>query len=119
MDTKDVARKAALAALDKKADDIQVYNLHDISSVTDFFVICTGSTDVHCRAIFEEIHKQLREHDIRPGHVEGKEAGRWILMDYFDFVVHIFQPEVRDFYGLERIWGDANMEAINDETHEG
>ena len=118
MNTIETVRVAATAALSKKAEDIKVHNLHEISSVTDYFLICTGSTNIHCKAIHEGILDALKKQDIRPWHVEGISTGRWILMDYVDFVVHIFQPEVRMFYDLESIWGDASVEVINDEIYE-
>lgn len=120
MEARDAARIAANAALDKKAEEIEIYDLRGISSVTDFFVICTGSTDVHCKAIQKHISNTLKDDKIRPFHIEGVESARWILLDYVDFVVHVFQPEVREYYNLESIWGDATSEKIDDEgVHEG
>lgn len=118
MNEKNTAKKAALLALEKKAENIEVYDLRGVSSVTDFFVICTGSTDVQCKAIENHISTELKKLNIRANHVEGRSRGRWILMDYVDFVVHIFQPQVREYYGLERIWGDVQREIITEENHE-
>ncbi len=115
MTKKELVLKAAHAAADKKAEDIKVFDLHGLSSVTDYFVICTGSTDIHVKAIRDEVHKQLKEQGVRPWHVEGMSAANWVLMDYVDFVVHIFQPETREFYSLERLWGDAKIETISEE----
>ncbi|KAA3663278.1 MAG: ribosome silencing factor [Calditrichaeota bacterium] len=118
MEAKEAAKKAAIAALDKKAEGIEVYDLKGVSSVTDYFVICTGSTDVHCKAIYNNIADELKTDNVRPNHVEGVSASRWILMDYVDFVIHIFQPSVREFYGLERIWGDVACEVIDEGYYE-
>ncbi|MCA9731636.1 MAG: ribosome silencing factor [Deferribacteres bacterium] len=118
MEAKEAAKKAAIAALDKKAEHIEIYDLRGISSVTDYFVICTGSTDVQCKAIHNNIAEELRKDAVYPNHVEGVSSSRWILMDYVDFVVHIFQPSVREFYGLERIWGDVECEVVDEGYYE-
>jgi len=109
-----LARRCAELALEKKAADIKIFEVSPLTSIADFFVICTGSVDTHVRGIFEHIEDMLREENIRPWHVEGRERCQWILMDYVDVVVHIFQPETREFYGLERLWGDAKVEEIRD-----
>ena len=96
------------AATDKKAEDVTILDLRGLSDVTDAFVICHGSTERQTAAIADAVEQRLREvHGRRPGHVEGKRSGEWILMDYLDFVVHVFTPETRSYYGLERLWGDA------------
>jgi len=100
------------AALERNARDGLVLDLRGISDATDFFVILTGESDVHSRAIAENLVERLEEHDERPVGVEGKESGRWILLDYVDIVVHIFLPQVREFYQLERLWGDAPRAAV-------
>ena len=85
-----------------------VLDLRGLSDVTDAFVICHGSSERQTGAIADGIEERLREScGRRPGHVEGRRAGGWILMDYLDFVVHVFTRETRDYYGLERLWGDA------------
>jgi len=109
-----LARRCAELALEKKAADIKIFEVSQLTSIADFFVICTGSVDTHVRGIFEHIVDTLREEDIRPWHVEGRERCQWILLDYVDVVVHVFQPETREFYGLERLWGDAKVEEIRD-----
>lgn len=109
-----LARRCAELALEKKAADIKIFEVSQLTSIADFFVICTGSVDTHVRAILEHIVDKLHEDDIRPWHVEGRERYQWILLDYVDVVVHIFQPETREFYGLERLWGDAKIEEIRD-----
>ena len=102
-----VARAAELA-LERKAEDVVVLDLRGISTATDFFVVATGNSDIQVRAIAEHVEEQLKkEDDVRPAHVEGTEGGRWVLMDYFDFVVHVFHPQARQFYQLEALWGDA------------
>jgi len=96
------------AAADKKAEDLIVLDLRNLSDVTDFFVICHGSSDRHVLALADSIEQALRDsHGRRPSHVEGRRSAEWILMDYIDFVVHIFIQEKREFYRIERLWGDA------------
>jgi len=118
VEARKIARLAANAALNKKAENIRIFDLRNLSSVTDFFVICTGTTDVHVKAIYEEVDRELSQKAIVPNHIEGTELGRWVLIDYIDVVVHVFQPAIREFYGLERLWGDAHIEEVKDEHFE-
>ncbi|MDX6727314.1 MAG: ribosome-associated protein [Baekduia sp.] len=103
-----LAQLAASYAADKKAIDIRVLDLRGVSSYTDFFVVCSGNSDRQSKAIHDAIHEGLKkDHRQLPRRVEGVGESRWILMDYFDIVVHIFVPEVREFYRLEQLWGDV------------
>jgi ribosome-associated protein len=103
-----LAQLAASYAADKKAIDIRVLDLRGVSSYTDFFVVCSGNTDRQSKAIHDAVHEGLKkDHRQFPRRVEGVGESRWILMDYFDIVVHIFVPEVREFYRLEQLWGDV------------
>lgn len=102
-----IARRAALIAADKLATDIVVLDLRKVTDFTDFFVICTGSVDVHVKAIADYVENELRKLGWRPLHVEGADRNRWVLLDYVDIVIHVFQPEARGYYSLERLWGDA------------
>ena len=110
----DFARLAGKFALDKQARDIVILDLRELATVTDYFVICSGAADVHVKAIAENIKEGLAEVDQRSWHVEGAAYGSWILMDYVDFVVHIFLSESREYYGLERLWGDAPVERLEE-----
>lgn len=103
-----VQRAAALCA-DRKATNIVVLDLSQISSATDYFVIASGTSDTHVRAVAEHLVQEMKKEGTAPHHVEGLERGRWVLVDYFDFVVHIFHPVLRDFYQLERLWSDAEI----------
>ena len=98
---------AVRAARAKKAADIIVLNILEVSSFTDAFVICTGTNSRQVKSIADAIEADLKEEGMRPICVEGYENGAWVLMDYGDFVAHIFLPEVRDFYNLERLWQNA------------
>ena len=94
-------------ALDKKAEDALILDVRVVSSITDFFVICTGTSEPHLKAIADEIARRLRDEGIRPRHREGFPPSRWIVLDYNDVLVHIFHPELRQRYTLEQLWGDA------------
>jgi len=98
---------AARAALDKKAEGLALLDLRGLSDVTDYFLICHGRSGRQVQSIADQIETALRLKHRRPGHVEGYARGEWVLMDYFDFVVHIFTMDRRSYYGLERLWGDA------------
>jgi ribosome-associated protein len=100
-------RKAALAALDKKADDVVVLDLRRLSSFTDYFLLASGTNQKQLVAIADAVSELLRREGYRPNHVEGYPRQEWILLDYDAFVVHLFTPRTRSFYGLERLWGEA------------
>ncbi len=107
-----LAHRTAELALEKKAADIKIFDVSRLTSIADFFVICTGSVDSHVRAISEHIVDELKKEGARPWHIEGRERCQWVLIDFVDVVVHVFQPETRDYYGLERLWGDAVIEEV-------
>lgn len=96
------------AVSEKKAERVLVLDLRGRCDFTDYFVICHGTSTRQVQAIAESVEQVLgRDHDLSPKHVEGRTAGEWILLDYIDFVVHVFLDERRAYYGLERLWGDA------------
>jgi ribosome-associated protein len=101
------------AAQDKKAVDLILLDLRKTSAFTDFFVICTGTSVRQVQAIADGVQEALRKRGIRPALVEGYERGDWVLVDYFDFIFHIFTPATREFYGLERLWGDAERRELS------
>lgn len=107
--------RAAELALERKASDVVALDLRGISSATDVFLIGSGTSDIQVRAIAEHVIDELKKEGARPSHVEGMEGGRWVLIDYFDFVVHVFHPQARDFYQLETLWGDAPRVEIEDD----
>lgn len=98
---------AVKAADDKQANEMVVLDLRKAQAFTDFFVICSGTNSRQVRAIADGIVDALAAEGEKPSHVEGYDRSEWILLDYFDFIVHVFMPETRAFYGLERLWGDA------------
>jgi ribosome-associated protein len=98
---------AARAADDKKAVDLAVLDLRKAAGFTDYFVICSGTNARQVRAIADSVMEALALQGVKPAHVEGYDRSEWILLDYFDFIVHVFGPEKRAFYALERLWGSA------------
>ncbi|MGD8319134.1 MAG: ribosome silencing factor [Gemmatimonadota bacterium] len=106
--------RAAELAQERKAHDVMVLDLRGISSATDFFLLASGRSDVQVKAIADHLMEELREEGQRPDHVEGLQGGRWVLLDYIDFVVHVFHPQARGFYQLENLWGDAPTWTVPD-----
>ena len=99
-------------AIDKKAGRIVIFDVRGLSSLTDFFMVCHGNSEAQVKAIVDNIRKGTEN---KPRHLEGYENQNWILLDYFDIVVHVFKKDERDYYELERLWADAPMKEINDE----
>jgi ribosome-associated protein len=108
MNSDQLAHAIAAYADEKKAIDIVELELSGVLDYTDYFIICSGNTDRQTKAIHDAIQIGLkREHGVLPRRVEGLSEARWILMDYLDVVVHIFTPQTRDYYSLERLWGEV------------
>jgi len=105
-------RTAIAASKERKAGDLVVLDLRGLANFTDFFLLATGSSSRQLRAIADAIEEQLARNSVKPDHVEGYTHGDWILMDYVDFIVHVFTPRSRAYYNLERLWGDAARLAI-------
>jgi ribosome-associated protein len=103
----EVLHKVVKAIDDKKGLDTVVLDVSEIASFTDYFVICTGSSSTQMQTVADEVQERLRDIGMRPAHVEGYRVAEWILMDYIDFVVHVFSQKARTFYDLERLWRDA------------
>jgi ribosome-associated protein len=99
--------RALSLAHDRKGRDLVLLDLRQVSDATDYFLLASGTSDLHVRSIAEHIIEELKKEGVRPDHVEGLRGGRWVLIDYIDFVVHVFHPAAREFYQLERLWGDA------------
>lgn len=100
-------RLAARAAVEKKASELTALDLRDLDACADYFLICSGGSDVQVKAIAEHVEDVLREQGARPWHVEGLESRRWVLLDYVEVVVHVFHEKTRTYYMLDRLWGDA------------
>lgn len=101
-------KSAVEAALDKKAFELDVLSVGELTSIADYFILCSAANERQTKAIADAVEERLREeHGARPLYVEGTNIGRWVLMDYGDFIIHVFTEECRRFYSLERLWGDA------------
>ena len=105
--TLDLLRCAAEAARSKKATDLVALDLRDLEGVSDYFLICSAGSDVQVKAVAEAVEEKLRAAGERPWHVEGLEGRRWVLLDYVQMVVHVFHQKTREYYMLDRLWGDA------------
>ncbi len=104
-----LVRRALELCQDRNARAPLVLDLRGLSDATDFFLIASGDSDVHVRAISDNVLKGLSSEGTKPAGIEGQRAARWVLLDYIDMVIHLFHPAVREFYQLERLWGDAPM----------
>lgn len=104
--------------LEKQAEDVVIIDLRKLTSLADYFVIATGSVDVHVKAIVDNVDRTLRTSNdpLKPLHVEGYTHLNWVLLDYGDVVVHVFKDDARRYYQLEQLWGDAPLERVSDET---
>ncbi len=116
MEIYELAKFCAEVLASKKAKDVRVLNLKELTTFTDYFVICSAESRPHARALVQELERKLKEADIRKFNVEGLQNFKWILVDLFDVVVHILLPESRDFYRIEDYWGDAEVEIISQEA---
>jgi ribosome-associated protein len=107
-----LARRVAELSLEKKGEDVKIMDVRGLTSVTDFFVIITADSERKAKAVTDYIVDEIREEGERPAHIEGLDTLHWVLIDYIDVVVHIFQPEERRFYDLESLWSDAIVTTV-------
>lgn len=107
MTPKEIALAAAKALDSKKGDDLMVLETGHLTTLADYFVICTATSSTQIKALSDHCEKTLKEAGEAPHHIEGHRGGTWVLMDYSSVVIHIFMPEAREFYNLERLWSDA------------
>lgn len=115
MESKELVDEIVTLIQSKKGFDITLLNLKELSAMADYFVICSADANVQVKAIADEVDKKLRKAGIKCYHKEGYNSLNWVLLDYFDVVVHIFRKESREFYNLEKLWGDAEMSKIENE----
>ena len=106
------------ASIKRKAKDLIILNVKELSSFTDYFIICSGTSDRQVQAIAASIQEILKEYGILPLGVEGERLGKWVLMDYEDVIIHIFYEPVREFYDIERLWSEAPCMKVGDEVTE-
>ena len=108
----DAVELVVKALVEHKAADVVVLDLRNLCDVTDYFIVASGSSDTHVRALADGVSNALHSSGRKTHHIEGLRSGRWVLLDYVDFVVHIFHPTLRQFYRLERLWADAPTVAV-------
>jgi len=111
---KSLARRIGLLALEKKAEDVMILDLRELSVACDYFVVCTAQSEQQVVAVADNIDSKLRERGQPPWHVEGRAGRRWVLLDFVDVVVHVFHHETRQYYMLERLWGDAPVTRVRE-----
>ena len=114
----ETAEIAARAAFERKVNDVVSLDLRGLSSVTDFFVVCSGNSDTHVEGIADIIEEKLKELGLRPWHREGGRKATWVILDYIDVMVHVLTEGARSFYDLERLWGDAPKVTYDDEGNQ-
>ena len=117
--SQEIAEQAAVSMLAKNAVDVMIIDLRGLSSITDYFVIGTAGSEPQTKAVVEQVTADLKERETAPWHSEGKQSWRWVLLDYVDVVIHVFRDEVRAFYGLERLWGDAPRVEVSTDAATG
>lgn len=115
----EAVQQAARAALDKKAADLVLLDLHGVASFTDYFLLCTGLSTRQVQAISDSVAEQLARYGVHPSHGEGYEQGEWVLLDYLDFVVHVFSPRARAYYDVERLWRRAARLPLPEDSRPG
>ena len=114
LSAQDLARAAARLTLTKRAEDVAILDLRELDGVADFFVLATGNSEVQVRAIADAVDEGMDALGAKVWHSEGYEARRWILLDYVDVVVHVFHAKAREYYLLDKLWGDARRENVTD-----
>ena len=109
LESREIADRLVVIAENHKAKNIALYDLKNISMLADFFLVCSANSEPHIRALSSHFDKDMRDLDLRPTHVDGSPASRWIVVDYGVVVVHVFHPEMRDHYKLEELWEKADL----------
>ncbi len=112
MESKELAVKIAAVLDRKKAMNLKILNIQELTTLGDYFVICNGTSSTHIKALADEVEFQMKQEGVLPNHSEGYASASWILLDYGSVIVHVFTPDAKDFYSLERLWSDAPEVAI-------
>ena len=112
----ELAQRAAAICQDYRATDVVLLDLRGVTDMTDFFIVASGTSDTHVRSVGEHLAEEMKKLGSPVYHMEGTTKGRWVLLDFVDFVVHVFHPTLRDFYQLERLWADAESIPIEGGT---
>ena len=112
---KKIVNKIVDLMQDKKALNITILNVQELTSLTDYFILCTSESTPQTKALMDHIYKSMRAEGMRPNNLEDTNTLEWVAMDYFNIVIHIFNKETRDYYQFERLWGDAEIEIIDEQ----
>lgn len=116
MEAQDLANRITGLIFNKKGYDVKIMDLRQLTSIADYFVICSADSDTQVKAIADEVDKELSKEGIKCWHKEGYNTLNWVLLDYFDVVVHVFKSDSRKYYNLEKLWGDAPTTAVEDKV---
>ena len=116
MNSTELAAKIANLAWEKKGKDITILDLRGLTDISDYFIIVSGESELHLKALTEFVEQELKKEGIKPWHREGQQNLNWILLDYIEVVLHIFKPHVREFYSLEKLWGDARISRLEEDV---
>lgn len=116
MEAQDLANRITGLIFNKKGYDVKIMDLRQLTSIADYFVICSADSDTQVKAIADEVDKELSKEGIKCWHKEGYNTLNWVLLDYFDVVVHVFKSDSRKYYNLEKLWGDAPTTAVEDKA---
>jgi ribosome-associated protein len=111
-----ITKRIAELIFEKKGVDVKLIELHKVTTLTDYFIICSADSDTQVKAIADHVESELKDAGVKLWHKEGYRALSWVLLDYVDIVVHIFKTETRGFYNLEKLWGDAPIHELKDES---
>lgn len=114
MESIDLANRIIELIFNKKGFDVKILNLKNLTTMSDYFIICSADSEPQVKAIADEVEKSLRDEGIKVWHKEGYKALHWVLLDYVDVVVHVFKKNAREFYNLEKLWGDADITVAED-----
>lgn len=114
MESNELAQKISELIFAKKGYDVKILDLREVTTITDYFVICSADSDTQVKAIADEVDKSLRDEGIKSWHKEGYQALNWVLIDYVDVVVHVFKKDTREYYSIERLWSDAPVIDVED-----
>lgn len=114
MNSRNLADKISELIFSKKGYDVKLLDLRELTTITDYFIICSADSDTQVKAISDEVDKTLRDEGIKSWHKEGYRSLNWVLLDYVDVVVHVFKKDSREFYNLEKLWGDAPTVEMED-----
>ena len=116
LNSTELAEKIANLAWEKKGKEITILDLRGLTDISDYFVIVSGESELHLKAITEFVELELKKQGVKPWHREGQQNLNWILLDYIEVVVHIFKPHIREYYSLEKLWGDARISRLEEDV---